>query len=487
MRRAGVLGCSWHLQHLFRGLICTSPQVSDVTAHSMIDLDIQEIERSSSDWATAKSVYEGGKNSKKSDGSLRNLKAFSTSFVDSASKQAEPMAQLGHAFWGRYDFGDALVTAALDGKDDARFGNYATGSLASTADARKQVIAACCLSACLSACIIAYLPACVPAWPTRVSGRRAGTHAGFFDRHMHIQVIKKGIKFSVVWLYALHEMESALAKYKAGNYDPASGAPHALDEVWAFYAGSLELGDASGYGPYIAAEKNGKKFGTHGFETGTPGRSRVTLELLYQLTAMQRYLQTPGNDQVLDSIAKCVRAQFKVPLIQGCLSYAHAASSEALTEREDLPKIKAEAWAYCAPILPSLHEADPSSALVVQDTVSISSDQRPDWDAVKKAFSTENVNKMGIMCEDIGYLGSNGYNADKFADAPPLTDKERTNCQDDAALISANPSADSSKCAAVKMPRCASGMVCSSSVRLQSSRAWALAILGLVFLYLRPH
>jgi len=412
--------------------------VSDVTAHSMIDLDIQEIERSSSDWATAKSVYEGGKNSKKSDGSLRNLKAFSTSFVDSASKQAEPMAQLGHAFWGRYDFGDALVTAALDGKDDARFGNYATGSLASTADARKQVI-------------------------------------------------KKGIKFSVVWLYALHEMESALAKYKAGNYDPASGAPHALDEVWAFYAGSLELGDASGYGPYIAAEKNGKKFGTHGYETGTPGRSRVTLELLYQLTAMQRYLQTPGNDQVLDSIAKCVRAQFKVPLIQGCLSYAHAASSEALTEREDLPKIKAEAWAYCAPILPSLHEADPSSALVVQDTVSISSDQRPDWDAVKKAFSTENVNKMGIMCEDIGYLGSNGYNADKFDDAPPLTDQERTNCQDDAALISANPSADSSKCAAVKMPRCASGMVCSSSVRLQSSRAWALAILGLAFLYLRPH
>merc|ERR1712216_146245 len=189
------------------------------------------------------------------------------------------------------------------------------------------------------------------------------------------------------------------------------------DEVWAFYAGSQEQGDVTGYGPYIAAEKNAIKFGTFGYETGAGGRSRVTLELLYQLTAMQRYLQTPGNDQVLDSIAKCVRAQFKVPLIQGCLSYANAASSEALTEREDLPKIKAEAWAYCAPILPSLHEADPSSALVVQDTVSISSDQRPDWDAVKKAFSTENVNKMGIMCEDIGYLGSNGYNADKFADA----------------------------------------------------------------------
>lgn len=50
------------------------------------------------------------------------------------------MAKLGHAFWGRWDFGDALVTAALDGKDDADFGNYATGSLASTADARKQVI-----------------------------------------------------------------------------------------------------------------------------------------------------------------------------------------------------------------------------------------------------------------------------------------------------------------------------------------------------------
>ena len=484
VRRAGMLG---------RGLlvlICTSPQVSDVIEHSKIDLDIKDIQSFGSEFSEAKKLYEGGKNSKKSEG-LRNLQAFSTSFVDSASKQAEPMAKLGHAFWGRWDFGDALVTAALDGKDDAQFGNYATGSLASTADARKQVIAACCLSACLSACIIAYLPACVPAWPTRVSGQSAGTHAGN-DTHTHIQVIKKGIKFSVVWLYALHEMESAIVKYKEGKYE-VNGAPHALDEVWAFYAGSLEQGDASGYGPYIAGEKNGKKFGTYGYETGTSGRSRVTLELLYQLTAMQRYLQTEGNLDVLESIAKCVRAQFKVPLIQGCLSYAHASSSEALVDAEDLAKMKAEAWAYCVPILPSLNEADPANARKVQATVSISSDARPDWEVMKTAFSTLNLNKMGIMCEDIGYLGSNGYNAGKFVEtAAPLTDKDSgiftaANCQDDAALISANPSADSSKCAAVKMPKCGSSIVCSSSVRLQSSRVWALAIFGLCFLYMFPY
>jgi len=175
-----------------------------------------------------------------------------------------------------------------------------------------------------------------------------------------------------------------------------------------------------------------------------------------------------------------------VPLVQGCLSYAHKTSSEALTEDEDVPKMKAETWAYCAPILPSLHEANPDSALEVKNTVSLSSDLRPDWNVVKKAFSTENINRMGIMCEDIGYLGGNDYMAKSFPDAPALTDEERTNCKDDAALISSNPSADSSKCAAVKMPRCDSGIVCSSSVSLQPSRAWALALFALACWYVFP-
>jgi hypothetical protein len=198
------------------------------------------------------------------------------------------------------------------------------------------------------------------------------------------------------------------------------------------------------------------------YELGTGGRSRVNLELLYQFTAMQRYLQTAGNNEVLADIAKCIRSQFKVPLVQGCLVYSHAASSEYMTPQEDLPRIKAEAWAFCSAALPSLYEADPSVAEAVKSTVGLSFDTRPDWATVKGAFSTKNLNKMGILCEDVGMLGAGGYDAVSYAVAPPYADDELKRCKDDLSLVRANLYADSSKCATVKMPRCGNGVVCSS-------------------------
>jgi hypothetical protein len=161
-------------------------------------------------------------------------------------------------------------------------------------------------------------------------------------------------------------------------------------------------------------------------------------------------------------------AYSRLPVLCACIEFRE------ITDSEGLAKIKAEAWAYCVPILPSLNEADPTSAQLVKDAVSISSDKRPDWEVVKKAFSTQNLNKMGVMCEDIGYLGSNGFNAATYAESSPLTGAERTNCKDDNALIRANAFADSTKCATVKMPRCGNGVVCSASAYLQPSRILAL-------------
>ena len=61
-------------------------------------------------------------------------------------------------------------------------------------------------------------------------------------------------------LYALHEMEAALVKYNDTSLT-GSEALHALDEWWAFYAGSLEDGTAKGSSTYILAEKRSKFFG----------------------------------------------------------------------------------------------------------------------------------------------------------------------------------------------------------------------------------
>jgi len=190
-----------------------------VTEHAKIDLDIQEMEaemkKSPPDWAAAKAIYDDGKNSKKSDTVNRKISGFTL-------KPLEPFGKLytdyNTATLPKGYSPHALVTDALVGANSNITGAWGTGSIANKKDFRSQVV-------------------------------------------------KKVIKFQIVMLYALHEMEAALVKYN----DPAKTAEeaiHALDEWWVFYAGSLEDGKASGYSAYILAEKRGKFFGTDSYDAG---------------------------------------------------------------------------------------------------------------------------------------------------------------------------------------------------------------------------
>ena len=64
--------------------------------------------------------------------------------------------------------------------------------------------------------------------------------------------------------------------------------------------------------------------------------------------------------------------------------------------------------------LPFLHNVDPESAKAVLDTATINAVERPDWQVVETAFSGSNLNKMGILCDDVGFLGGGGVNAMDF-------------------------------------------------------------------------
>ena len=84
------------------------------------------------------------------------------------------------------------------------------------------------------------------------------------------QLIKKGANYQAVWMYVLHEFEDAIFDCLSGNiYDNEASniggdSPHAWDEGWAFYAGSLEGVDGSGSGAMVhtLAEKRCADFGT---------------------------------------------------------------------------------------------------------------------------------------------------------------------------------------------------------------------------------
>ena len=89
------------------------------------------------------------------------------------------------------------------------------------------------------------------------------------------------------------------------------------------------------------------------------GKSKVTSILLSSTNEFKRLLKAgAGNTAALEDILKCVRAQLKVPLIQGCLEYGYKTSPGTPFPGFKDAVQKGELWAFCAGVLPFLHEAN---------------------------------------------------------------------------------------------------------------------------------
>merc|ERR1719324_2143125 len=228
---------------------------TSVVKHSMVDLDMKEISdamgEDPKDFTQAKFVYQNGGgglctqddidaavdgdscfgksttdakgNSIKGSGSVRHLQGFATS--GAAKMSSEKWWNVYKMYWEDDNYADTYAMAALDG----------TGAMAGKSDV------------------------------------------------MRGELVKKGIAYQAVWMYVLHEFEDAVDDCLAGDiysndaHNAAGDSPHAWDEGWAFYAGSLEGTDGSGSGQMIhqLAEKRCKDFGTccHGREG--PAKSNI--------------------------------------------------------------------------------------------------------------------------------------------------------------------------------------------------------------------
>ena len=163
---------------------------------------------------------------------------------------------------------------------------------------------------------------------TNVRAAFAGTGAfAGASNNMRKEVAKKGVAYQTVWMYVLHEYEDAIMDCLAGDItsnDATVGgpAPHAWDEGWAFYAGSLEGAAAldkntDGVLIYKLASKRCADFGT----CTAAGVAKANLKHLA--------LARSGRDKILAGDCSTVREEFDaivdqmtIPLIQGMLKYA---------------------------------------------------------------------------------------------------------------------------------------------------------------------
>merc|ERR1719331_3275562 len=162
------------------------------------------------DSCAGKTTADAKGNSVKGSGSIRTLQGFATS--GAAKMSSEKWWNVYKNFWGDDNYADTYAMAALDG----------TGVMAGKSDVLRG------------------------------------------------EIVKKGIAYQAVWMYVLHEFEDAVDDCLAGDifnndaHNSAGDSPHAWDEGWAFYAGSLEGTDGSGKGQMIhqLAEKRCADFGT---------------------------------------------------------------------------------------------------------------------------------------------------------------------------------------------------------------------------------
>ena len=253
------------------------------------------------------------------------------------------------------------------------------------------------------------------------------------------QLIKKGANYQAVWMYVLHELEDAIGDCKAGDITandgtPTGGAPHAWDEGWAFYAGSQVAATAAdsvtddGTLIWELAEKRGSDFNTQ----HSTGPATVNVNLLAEFIA--------GRDLIIN--AKCTEAepiidniitQMSIPLIQGTLKYAYSsdpasgsycasdAGKTAMEASDDCVKAWAEGWAFAAGILPRINECSAAAATTIKTNLDITAlEPVKDGYAAVLAAMESTYTCLGITAADVGTYKGIPAPASDSATAPAL-------------------------------------------------------------------
>jgi len=225
------------------------------------------------------------------------------------------------------------------------------------------------------------------------------------------EIVKKGIAYQAVWMYVLHEFEDAIGDCLAGNIfdneasNAAGDSPHAWDEGWAFYAGSLEDTDGSGSGQLLhtLAEKRCKDFGT--CCDGITGAAKANAQALLFTRAGRNKILSGDCFTVVDDYNAIVD-QMTVPLIQGMLKYAFKAdpaNAQGSCTDGNCDKEWAEGWAFAAAVLPRLHYCSYEVADQVKRNLDVANTApMRDGFAVLKARVETLYPCLGITCLDVG-------------------------------------------------------------------------------------
>ncbi|HUG85888.1 MAG TPA: FEA1-related lipoprotein, partial [Euzebya sp.] len=210
------------------------------------------------------------------------------------------------------------------------------------------------------------------------------------------QGVQKGIQNQVMVAWTVHELNAALEKAAAGEFDPAEGAPHNWDEAWAFYHGA-----EPGCSAYATGDKRAENFGT----VGADGTTALANEAI--LTAMNA-----GRDALLAedaegaaAAAEEVERNLVIIYSQAAIRYASVVSDDvAAGDLESAATHQAEGLSFFRVIAPIVAQtgADVEAINAVFDLFGEPASAGGEDEvraALQPAFDT-----LSIAAEDIGEL-----------------------------------------------------------------------------------
>jgi hypothetical protein len=369
-------------------MIATYQPETDILSASKIDLDLEEIvtDLTANDFAAAMGVYESGTNS---DQTLQSIsQPGGPSGTGTNAMQSNTWWPIYKAYWGvQINYADVFV-------------------------------------------------------------QKYGAAGAAYQDATRAQLVKKGIAYQGVWMYAVHKFETAIADCLKGTVADVNSAKLNWDKGMAYYVGSQEgttTGASTGNLLYNLAQKRCADFGTCATTTDSSTIATANKEAIAKATEGMAYFvhtQLSCADPQLGKLFDGIVSQMTVPLVQGMLKYAWKADpANAGDCSADAGKAEAavssgcaqswaEGWAFAAAVLPQVHKCDASAATKIKENLDIESTAGPMTGGVKAVKDAiESVyDCLGISCTDVGEYQAGGtvFDGMKKCTFAPSTDEGST-------------------------------------------------------------
>jgi hypothetical protein len=202
------------------------------------------------------------------------------------------------------------------------------------------------------------------------------------------QGIQKGLTNQVMVAWIFHEADAARAKLEAGETDPATGAPHNVDEIWAFHHGT-----APQCSPFTTAEKRGADFGT----------DSAANDRILAATETMRDAAVAGDLAAFDAAYDELVTAVLLPYVQATEKYAVLVTDDLAADDAALARIhQAEGWAFFRVVEPFVAEVDAAAADEIVEVLDLANEPAADSVERVRAALAGVLDGLGLDAETVG-------------------------------------------------------------------------------------